>query len=113
MYAFTFERPASLADAVKLAGAGGKPLAGGQTLRLVSSGKSTPRRDAWSSGSSAASSGNSFVVSPMKCSLNWMMRQRSGMLQPFGTSLTQLCGRFGPVSTRLPGWNSPMKSPTK
>jgi carbon-monoxide dehydrogenase medium subunit len=32
MYAFTFERPASLADAVKLAGAGGKPLAGGQTL---------------------------------------------------------------------------------
>lgn len=32
MYAFTFERPSSLADAVKLAGAGGKPLAGGQTL---------------------------------------------------------------------------------
>ena len=32
MYAFTFERPASVADAAKLAGAGGKPLAGGQTL---------------------------------------------------------------------------------
>lgn len=32
MYAFTFERPASLADAAKLAGAGAKPLAGGQTL---------------------------------------------------------------------------------
>lgn len=32
MYAFTFERPATLADAVKLTGAGGKPLAGGQTL---------------------------------------------------------------------------------
>ena len=32
MYAFTFERPAALADAVKLAEAGGKPLAGGQTL---------------------------------------------------------------------------------
>lgn len=32
MYAFTFERPATLADAVKLAEAGGKPLAGGQTL---------------------------------------------------------------------------------
>ncbi|TFZ02329.1 xanthine dehydrogenase family protein subunit M [Ramlibacter henchirensis] len=32
MYAFTFERPAALADAVRLAGAGGKPLAGGQTL---------------------------------------------------------------------------------
>ncbi|MBS0340380.1 MAG: xanthine dehydrogenase family protein subunit M [Proteobacteria bacterium] len=32
MYAFTFERPATLADAVKLATAGGKPLAGGQTL---------------------------------------------------------------------------------
>ncbi|HSV59202.1 MAG TPA: xanthine dehydrogenase family protein subunit M [Variovorax sp.] len=32
MYAFTFERPTSLADALNLAGAGGKPLAGGQTL---------------------------------------------------------------------------------
>ncbi|WP_213955620.1 MULTISPECIES: xanthine dehydrogenase family protein subunit M [unclassified Variovorax] len=32
MYAFTLERPATVADAVKLAGAGGKPLAGGQTL---------------------------------------------------------------------------------
>ncbi len=32
MYAFTFERPASSADAVKLAAAGGKLLAGGQTL---------------------------------------------------------------------------------
>jgi len=32
MYAFTLERPASVADAVKLAGAGSKPLAGGQTL---------------------------------------------------------------------------------
>ena len=32
MYAFTFERPASTADASKLAAAGGKVLAGGQTL---------------------------------------------------------------------------------
>lgn len=32
MYPFTLERPASVADAVSLAGAGGKPLAGGQTL---------------------------------------------------------------------------------
>ncbi len=32
MYAFTLERPASVADAVKLATVGGKPLAGGQTL---------------------------------------------------------------------------------
>lgn len=32
MYAFTFEKPASLDDAVRLAAAGGKPLAGGQTL---------------------------------------------------------------------------------
>ena len=32
MYAFTFERPTSQADAVKLAQAGGKLLAGGQTL---------------------------------------------------------------------------------
>jgi carbon-monoxide dehydrogenase medium subunit len=32
MYAFTFERPTSVADASKLASAGGKLLAGGQTL---------------------------------------------------------------------------------
>lgn len=32
MYAFTFERPASAADAAQLAKSGGKPLAGGQTL---------------------------------------------------------------------------------
>lgn len=32
MYAFTFERPTALAEASRLAGAGGKPLAGGQTL---------------------------------------------------------------------------------
>ncbi|QTD43762.1 FAD binding domain-containing protein [Ottowia testudinis] len=32
MYAFTFERPTTQADAVALAKAGGKPLAGGQTL---------------------------------------------------------------------------------
>ena len=32
MYAFTYERPATLADASRLATAGAKPLAGGQTL---------------------------------------------------------------------------------
>ncbi len=32
MYAFTFERPTTLADAVRLVEAGAKPLAGGQTL---------------------------------------------------------------------------------
>ena len=32
MYAFTFERPTALPDAARLSGAGGKPLAGGQTL---------------------------------------------------------------------------------
>ena len=32
MYAFTYERPSTLADATRLAGAGAKPLAGGQTL---------------------------------------------------------------------------------
>ena len=32
MYAFTFERPSTVADAAKLAAAGAKPLAGGQTL---------------------------------------------------------------------------------
>ena len=32
MYTFTLERPSSTADAARLAAAGGKPLAGGQTL---------------------------------------------------------------------------------
>ena len=32
MYAFTLDRPTTIADAAKLAGAGAKPLAGGQTL---------------------------------------------------------------------------------
>lgn len=32
MYAFTLERPSTLADAARLAAAGAKPLAGGQTL---------------------------------------------------------------------------------
>ena len=32
MYAFTFERPSTTAEAAKLAAAGAKPLAGGQTL---------------------------------------------------------------------------------
>lgn len=32
MYTFNYERPTTLADAAKLATAGGKPLAGGQTL---------------------------------------------------------------------------------
>jgi carbon-monoxide dehydrogenase medium subunit len=32
MYAFTLERPSTVADAAKLVGAGAKPLAGGQTL---------------------------------------------------------------------------------
>ncbi len=32
MYAFSFERPATLSDAQRLVAAGGKPLAGGQTL---------------------------------------------------------------------------------
>ncbi len=32
MYAFDYQRPASLADATKLAAAGAKPVAGGQTL---------------------------------------------------------------------------------
>ena len=32
MYAFTYERPSSVADAARLAAAGAKPLAGGQTL---------------------------------------------------------------------------------
>jgi len=85
----------------------------GATCRLVSVPKSTPRREASRTCSNGPSSARTFIVSLMKFSLNWMSWHRSGVLDPFGTSLIQLCGRLGPASTRLPGSNSPMKSPTK
>ena len=43
MYAFNYERPASAADAARLAAAGAKILAGGQTL-LASSIKAARRQ---------------------------------------------------------------------
>jgi carbon-monoxide dehydrogenase medium subunit len=70
MYAFTFERPATLADAAKLAAAGAKPLAGGQTLLASMKLRlSAPERLADLSGiqdlSGISKSGNALVIGAM------------------------------------------------
>ena len=65
----------------------------------------TARRGGWARACrrKQPSSGSSRIASAMKASENCTTRLRSGTSSPGGTSLTQLCGRFGPVSTRLPG----------
>jgi carbon-monoxide dehydrogenase medium subunit len=70
MYAFTLERPATLADAVKLAAAGAKPLAGGQTLLASMKLRlSAPEQLADLSGvkelTGITRDGNSFVIGAM------------------------------------------------
>ena len=54
-----------------------------------------------------------LIASAMKPSVNWTTRLLTGTCSRGAVSLTQLWGRFGPVRTRLPGSNEPMKSPTK
>ena len=70
MYAFTLERPTTLADAVKLAAAGAKPLAGGQTLLASMKLRlSAPEQLADLSGvkelSGISKSGNALVIGEM------------------------------------------------
>ena len=70
MYAFTLERPTTLADAVKLAAAGAKPLAGGQTLLASMKLRlSAPEQLADLSGvkelTGITRDGNSFVIGAM------------------------------------------------
>lgn len=70
MYAFTLERPTTLADAVKLAAAGAKPLAGGQTLLASMKLRlSAPEQLADLSGvkelTGIARDGDSFVIGAM------------------------------------------------
>ena len=70
MYAFTLERPTTLADAVKLAAAGAKPLAGGQTLLASMKLRlSAPEQLADLSGvkelSGISKSGNALVIGAM------------------------------------------------
>ena len=85
----------------------------GPSSSAVASGKSAPRRLSSRIPRQQPSSGKRRVASAMKSSENCTTRPRSGTPASAGTSLTQLCGRFGPVSTRLPGSKLPMKSPTK
>jgi len=70
MYAFTLERPTTLADAVKLAAAGAKPLAGGQTLLASMKLRlSAPEQLADLSGvkelTGISKAGNAFVIGAM------------------------------------------------
>jgi carbon-monoxide dehydrogenase medium subunit len=70
MYAFTLERPATLADAARLAAAGAKPLAGGQTmLASMKLRLSSPEQVADLSGikelTGICREGNAFVIGAM------------------------------------------------
>ena len=85
----------------------------GPTRTAVSGPKSRPRRLRSIVSRNGASSGISAVAAVTKPSVNWTTRLRSATASPGVVSLTQLCGRFGPVITRLPGAKAPMKSPTK
>jgi CO/xanthine dehydrogenase FAD-binding subunit len=79
MYAFTFERPTSLADASKLASAGGKLLAGGQTL---------------------LASMKLRLANPDQLVDLGGVRELSGIRPP--TSATGRCGRWAPWAARWP-----------
>ena len=85
----------------------------GPTREAVLAPKSRPRLLRSIVVRKAAISGISAIASATKPSVNCTTRLRTRTASPGETSLTQLCGRFGPVRTRLPGWNDPMKSPTK
>jgi hypothetical protein len=85
----------------------------GPTRAAVSAPNSRPLRLRSSVSRKAASSGIGAIASVTKASVNWITRVRSGTVSPGDPSLTQLCGRFGPVRTGFPGSNDPMKLPTK
>jgi len=67
-----------------------------------------PRRASPSNAGSADSSSKVRMQSPANPAENCSTMQRSGTVVPGGTSVSQLCGRSGPVMTRLPGPKRPM-----
>src|SRR6478736_3637288 len=105
MYAFTLERPTTLADAVKLAAAGAKPLAGGQTLLASMKLRlSAPEQLADLSGvkelTGIARDGDSFVIGAMSRHLDVANHAE---IQAAFPALAYLAGHIGDRQVRAMG----------
>lgn len=105
MYAFTLERPTTLADAVKLAAAGAKPLAGGQTLLASMKLRlSAPEQLADLSGvkelTGISKAGDAFVIGAMSRHLD--VANDAGIKAAF-PALADLASRIGDRQVRAMG----------
>lgn len=105
MYPFTLERPASLADAVKLAEAGAKPLAGGQTLLASMKLRlSAPEQLADLAGvkelTGITRSGDAFVIGAMSRHLDVANKAEIKAAYP---ALADLASRIGDRQVRAMG----------
>ncbi|KGD20721.1 hypothetical protein DP42_4228 [Burkholderia pseudomallei] len=85
----------------------------GATASPISSGNCTPRDASSIRSSTGCSSANAATIFSAASRENCSTTSRDGTRSPGPSSLIQLCGRFGPVTTRLPGAKSPIWSPTK
>ena len=81
--------------------------------RETASENSTPRWASTSRRSSVASSGKASMPRRIALPENCSTMQRSSTVVPGATSLTQLCGTFGPIRHSCPGSKWPVWSPTK
>ncbi|MDM0076569.1 xanthine dehydrogenase family protein subunit M [Variovorax sp. J2P1-59] len=105
MYAFTLERPTTLADAVKLAAAGAKPLAGGQTLLASMKLRlSAPEQLADLSGvkelTGITKEGNAFLIGAMSRHLDVANNAEIKAAYP---ALADLASRIGDRQVRAMG----------
>lgn len=105
MYAFTLERPTTLADAVKLAAAGAKPLAGGQTLLASMKLRlSAPEQLADLAGvkelTGISKSGDAFVIGAMSRHLDVANNAEIKAAYP---ALADLASRIGDRQVRAMG----------
>ncbi|MDM0104513.1 xanthine dehydrogenase family protein subunit M [Variovorax sp. J22R24] len=105
MYAFTLERPTTLADAVKLAAAGAKPLAGGQTLLASMKLRlSAPEQLADLSGvkelTGITKEGNAFLIGAMSRHLDVANNAQIKAAYP---ALADLASRIGDRQVRAMG----------
>ncbi len=73
--------------------------------------KTRPRVECLSTPSMPCSSGSSCMHCRIHPSVNWMTASRSTATCPGSRSLTQSCGRFGPMMLTCPGPKVPMWSP--
>ncbi len=105
MYAFTLERPASLADATQLVTAGAKPLAGGQTLLASMKLRlSAPEQLVDLSGiaelTGIKQDGNAFTIGAMSRHLD--VANHAGLKAAF-PALADLASRIGDRQVRAMG----------